>query len=89
MASEQRCLYSFGGQKRGANSAIASVAILALAMNEAQDRGATEFDFGGSADPGVDRFYKEFGARSVPKARLVKVAWWLKPVLRVVRPDLF
>ena len=88
MVSDNRCLYAFGGQKRGANSAIASVAILRLAMKEAQNRGATEFDFGGSADPGVDRFYKEFGARSVPKARLVKVAWWLKPLLSVVRPDL-
>ncbi len=89
MVSKNRCLYAFGGQKRVENSAIASITMLNHAMKEALERGATEFDFGGSEDPGVDRFYKEFGAKSVPKARLMKVAWWLKPLVRLARPDLF
>jgi len=82
------CLYAFGGQKRGPQSAIASVAMLAKAMDIAKEKGATIFDFGGSEDPGVDRFYKEFGAERVKKARLIYVVWWLKPILRFIRPDL-
>lgn len=88
MVGPETCLYAFGGQIRGPHSAIASVAMLDFAMNEANARGAEVFDFGGSSDPGVDRFYKEFGAENVPRARLVYAAWWLKPVLRVMRPDL-
>jgi hypothetical protein len=89
MVGPETCLYAFGGQIRGPHSAIASVAMLDFAMQEAHRRGARIFDFGGSSDPGVDRFYKEFGAKSVPKARLVYCAWWLKPVLRVLKPDLW
>ncbi|HIO59979.1 MAG TPA: hypothetical protein EYN28_07375 [Flavobacteriales bacterium] len=88
MVNNCTCLYSFGGQKRSKLSGIASVAMLAHAMEEARDRGATVLDFGGSSDPGVDRFYKEFGATSVPKARLIQVSWWLRPFLGLVRPDL-
>jgi|TARA_B110000116_G_scaffold243741_1_gene233763 lipid II:glycine glycyltransferase (peptidoglycan interpeptide bridge formation enzyme) len=88
MLDSNTCLYAFGGQKRGPHSAIASVAMLAKAMGIAKEKGATIFDFGGSEDPGVDRFYKEFGAKRVKKARLIYVVWWLKPILRFIRPDL-
>lgn len=88
MVSSRRCLYSFGGQIRGPLSAIASVAMLSFAMEVAAKKGAVEFDFGGSADPGVDSFYKEFGAVSVPKPRLIRTSWWLTPILKVIRPDL-
>ncbi len=84
-----RCIYSFGGQKRGALSAIATVARLHFAMEVALTKGAEKFDFGGSSDPGVDRFYKEFGAHQIPKARLVRSSWWLTPILKILRPDLF
>lgn len=89
MASSYRCIYAFGGQKRGPNSAIATVAMLNYAMTVAEQKGATEFDFGGSTDPGVDRFYKEFGAVSVPKPRLIRTSWWLTQILKIIRPDLF
>ena len=82
------CLYSFGGQSRSKISGIASVAMLSFAMEEARTHGVTTFDFGGSADPGVDRFYKEFGAARVARARLVYASWWLRPFLRFIRPDL-
>ena len=84
----KRCLYAFGGQKRGPLSAIASVAMLAEAMDIAKSKGARGFDFGGSSDPGVDRFYKEFGAKRMPKPRLIKFSWWLRPILKFLRPDL-
>jgi len=88
MLDSNTCLYAFGGQKRGPQSAIASVAMLAKAMDIAIEKGANIFDFGGSEDPGVDRFYKEFGAKRVKKARLIYVVWWLKPIIRFIRPDL-
>ncbi|PCJ80445.1 MAG: hypothetical protein COA49_08205 [Bacteroidetes bacterium] len=89
MVNRSTCLYSFGGQKRSKLSGFASVALLAHAINEARSRGASIFDFGGSSDPGVDIFYKEFGAESIPKARLIQIRWWLKPFVRFMRPDLF
>ena len=86
--NKDTCLYSFGGQTRSKISGIASVAMLSSAMTEARSNGASVFDFGGSSDPGVDRFYKEFGAHRVARARLIYASWWLKPFLRFIRPDL-
>ena len=88
MTRTNKCVYSFGGQKRGPLSAVASVAMLAFAMEVAFEKGAVEFDMGGSIDPGVDRFYKEFGAKRVAKPRLIRTAWWLSPILKLIRPDL-
>ena len=88
MTSSDTCLYAFGGAIRSSLSGVATVEMINCAMEEAIIRGATFFDFGGSSDAGVDRFYKEFGAKRVSKARLIKSAWWLKPALRILRPDL-
>ena len=84
--STDTCLYSFGGQIRSQQSGIASVLMLSFAMEHALKKGASTFDFGGSSDPGVDRFYKEFGAKFVPRARLVAVVWWLRPIVWVLSP---
>ena len=35
---------------------------------------------------GLIDFYKEFGAEFVPRARLVAVAWWLRPVVWALSP---
>ena len=86
--NKDTCLYSFGGQTRSKLSGIASVAMLSSAMKEALSQGASILDFGGSSDPGVDRFYKEFGAYRVSRARLIYASWWLRPFLRYLRPDL-
>lgn len=86
-----RCIYGFGGQQRMAEPGVSSratVLIIASAMRHASKNGASIFDFGGSADPGVDRFYAEFGAEKVNKIRIVQSAWWLRPALRFIRPDL-
>lgn len=77
-----RVVYAMGGQKRTSESGRASVAMLLEALREAQRRGATEFDFGGSLDPGVDRFYAEFGAEPHVITRWVYVPSWWKPWLR-------
>lgn len=78
MLPDQTCVYAFGGQVRSKASGRASVAMLCAAMDEAQARGSTTFDFGGSQDPGVDQFYAEFGARAVPMRRWVHAPWWFK-----------
>ena len=88
---QDRCIYGFGGQLRMDEPGVSSratVLLIAAAMRHAAKNGASTFDFGGSADPGVDRFYAEFGAEKVDKVRIVQSAWWLKPALRFIRPDL-
>lgn len=85
-AAPDTCLYSFGGQIRSQYSGIASISMLAFAMTHAFEKGASIFDFGGSTDPGVDQFYKEFGAKSVPRARLIAVVWWLRPIIWALSP---
>jgi hypothetical protein len=91
-AGDARCIYGFGGQfrsgKRG-RSSRASVLLIGTAMRHAAARGAKTFDFGGSHDQGVDRFYAEFGAERIPKVRLVRIRGWWRPILRWRRPDLF
>ena len=86
-----RCIYGFGGQLRVDEPGVSSratVLLIAAAMRHAAKNKAAIFDFGGSADPGVDRFYAEFGAEKVDKVRIVQSAWWLRPALRFIRPDL-
>ena len=84
-----RSIYAFGGQKRSALSSLATVSLLHKAIEIAANMGQLSFDFGGSRDHGVDRFYAEFGAEKVCKQRAIYCRkpqqWWLK----VVRPDLF
>jgi len=91
-AGDQRCIYGFGGQFRSSDagtSSRASVMLIAASMRHAAANGATAFDFGGSQDEGVDRFYAEFGAERIPKIRLVRIRGLWKPILRWRRPDLF
>lgn len=91
-AETGRCVYGFGGQFRSEHpgeSSRATVLLISAAMRHAAQEGAVTFDFGGSMDQGVDRFYAEFGAEAIPKVRLVKISPWWKPLMRWLRPDLF
>ncbi|MGB1056961.1 MAG: GNAT family N-acetyltransferase [Flavobacteriales bacterium] len=72
------CVYAFGGQDRSKDSGRASVAMLCEAMRTAQRMGATTFDFGGSQDAGVDKFYAEFGGVPVAMRRWVNAPVWFK-----------
>ena len=72
------CVYAFGGQERSKDSGRASVAMLCEAMRTAQRMGATTFDFGGSQDAGVDKFYAEFGGVPVAMRRWVNAPVWFK-----------
>lgn len=81
-------LYAFGGAFRSPQSSLASVLLLDEAMQRARQLGCTHFDFGGSQDQGVDRFYAEFGSEAVSKPRLVYCAPGWKWYWRWRRPDL-
>lgn len=86
------CVYGFGGQFREGTpgeSSRATVLLIATAMRHAATHKAIGFDFGGSADPGVDRFYAEFGAEKKDKVKLVRIRWPWRWLMRQRRPDLF
>ena len=84
-----RTVYAFGGQERSKVSALATVLLIQQGIRDAEKAGNNIFDFGGSADEGVDRFYAEFGAHAQPRFRAILVKGWARPWLRVFRPDLF
>ena len=84
-----RTIYAFGGQQRSKHSGLASVLLIQAGMESARSHGIECFDFGGSMDTGVDRFYAEFGAEKVVKQRYIRIAPWARPWLRLMRPDLF
>lgn len=91
-AEDGRCIYGFGGQFRSNEAGISSratVLLIATAMRHAADQGRHTFDFGGSQDKGVDRFYAEFGAPRISKHRIVRIHGLWKPLLKWHRPDLF
>lgn len=84
-----RTVYAFGGQERSRVSALATVLLIQQGIRDAEEVGNSIFDFGGSADEGVDRFYAEFGAQQKPRFRAILVKGWARLWLRVFRPDLF
>jgi hypothetical protein len=84
-----RTVYAFGGQERSNVSALATVMLIQQGIRDAEAVGNDIFDFGGSADEGVDRFYAEFGAHAEPRWRAILVKGWARPWLRMLRPDLF
>jgi len=91
-ANDGRCIYGFGGQfrsERPGDSSRATVLLIGHAMRHAAQMGAHTFDFGGSMDQGVDRFYAEFGAPIKTKHRLVRMSPIWRPLFRWRRPDLF
>ena len=88
----RRCIYGFGGQFREGHqdsTSLATVLLIGHAMRHAAEQGSTVFDFGGSMDAGVDRFYAEFGAERIPKMRIVRIKAPLRWLFRMARPDLF
>lgn len=84
-----RSIYAFGGQLRSPLSGLATVMLIEQGITDAGIIGNKVFDFGGSADPGVDRFYAEFGAEKQYRERAVRIVPWAKPWLKLMRPDLF
>lgn len=82
-------IYALGGAVRGPQSGLATVLLVAKALEQARETGFERFDFGGSQDAGVDAFYAEFGG--VKQAKLRAMLWnpgWGLP-FRWLRPDLF
>jgi hypothetical protein len=80
-----RMVYAFGGAIRGGLSGAATVQLLHWGIEKAREAGIEVFDFGGSMDEGVDRFYAEFGADKVEKWRCTYVRYWARPIIRLGR----
>jgi hypothetical protein len=59
---QERSYYFMGAQNPGADNYLSMSALLWHAIREAKARGNTYFDFEGSMDPGVERFFRNFGA---------------------------
>jgi lipid II:glycine glycyltransferase (peptidoglycan interpeptide bridge formation enzyme) len=59
---DEHCSYYFmGGQNPGSNNYKAMTLLLWHAIKEAKKRGNAVFDFEGSMDEGVERFFRNFG----------------------------
>ena len=77
--------YLMGGQNHEANSYKAMTALLWHMIKDAKQRGHTTFDFEGSMDEGVERFFRNFGgerALYLVLQRNDSVLWKLKKLVR-------
>lgn len=85
-AWDARCSYYFmGAQKPGNDNYRAMPALLWHCMKEAKKRGNTIFDLEGSMDPGVEKFFRSFGAQRELYLVLKKnksLLWRLKEYIR-------
>lgn len=79
------CSYYFMGAQKPANDNYKAMpALLWRCMKEAKQRGNTYFDLEGSMDPGVEKFFRNFGAKRELYLLLQKndsLIWKLKSTL--------
>lgn len=73
----ERSYYLMGARNPASDSHRAMSLLLWQAIKEAQARGNKYFDFEGSMDPGVERFFRKFGARRELYLVLQKEDSWL------------
>jgi hypothetical protein len=59
----EKSYYFMGGKNPATDNSKAMSALLWHCIKEAKRRGNKVFDFEGSMDPGVERFFRSFGAR--------------------------
>jgi hypothetical protein len=81
---EQCSYYLMGGQSQESNSYKAMSALLWHAVKEAKKKGNSTFDFEGSMDAGVERFFRGFGGQRALYLVLQKndsVVWKLKQMV--------
>lgn len=71
----------FLGSDPELRSSGASTLLLWKAIQWAQERGLSHFDFEGSHLPGVEPFFRSFGGEARPYYQFTKVKKWLRPFL--------
>lgn len=77
--------YIMGAKNPAADDYRAMSSLLWHAILEAKRRGNRYFDFEGSMDPGVERFFRNFGAKRELYLVLKKEAHWLWKLKRLLR----
>lgn len=95
-ASVSYCLHSgdtayylFGGYDARLRSAQAGPAVLWKAIRMAMERGLSRFDFEGSMNPAIERFYSDFGGRLTPLFRVTRAWYPLECALKLKWRDSF
>ena len=81
----ERSYYFMGAQKPGNDNYKAMPALLWHCIKEAKKRGDKIFDLEGSMDPGVEKFFRSFGANRELYLELKKnesLLWKLKEMIR-------
>jgi len=81
----ERSYYFMGAQKPGNDNYKAMPALLWHCIKEAKMRGNSIFDLEGSMDPGVEKFFRSFGANRELYLELKKndsLLWKLKEMIR-------
>jgi hypothetical protein len=81
----ERSYYFMGAKNPGIESSDAMSALLWHCIKEAKARGNKTFDFEGSMDGGVERFFRSFGARRELYLILRRDGHWLWRLLGTLR----
>lgn len=81
----QTSYYFMGAKNPEVDNYRAMSALLWHAIREAHRRGNTTFDMEGSMDPGVERFFRNFGGRRELYLVLRKDSHWLWKLKRLLR----
>lgn len=81
-----RAYYLSGGSDPDHFQSGAMSALLWEAIKQSKEQGQQQFDFEGSDHPGIDRFFKNFGASQVPYGHLGKERSLLYRAYRMIRP---
>lgn len=82
---ENRSYYLMGGMNPDGDNNRAMSALLWHCIREAKNRGNKHFDFEGSMDSGVERFFRSFGGSRALYLVLKRDGHWLWKLLKVLR----
>ena len=74
---QNRCIYLFGGYDTTSSHHGAGVSCMWQTILEAKRNQLIVFDFEGSMNPGIERYYREFGGLMVSSHQIRKIKPWL------------
>ncbi len=89
ISDQTTAYYLFGGHEPDGGHTGAGALCLWEAISEAKRRGLLYFDFEGSMNPNIERFFRGFGGRLTPYFRANKARLPLEMVLKFFNRSLF